>query len=159
MNFPVVSASNLEGKRYSIPADLEGELNVVVLAFTEWQQAEVERWTPPLESLKRRYPSLRFYEFPTITNFSPPRRALLDFWMRNGIKDPAVRERTITLYLDLPDFMAALDIQDNSTIHTLLMDRGGKILWRASGAPNSATLESLERAISGLPHIQAVSTI
>jgi len=66
-------------------------------------------------------------------------RWFIDSGMRAGIPDPRVRERTITLYLDKPPFLEALDIADDGTIHSMVVERTGHILWRASGALVEAT--------------------
>ena len=42
--FPQVSAVNLARKRLNLPQDLEGRINIVFVAFQQWQQGEVDTW-------------------------------------------------------------------------------------------------------------------
>ena len=51
MKFPIVKATSLANKPYQLPRDLEGELNLVIVAFKQWQQDWVDTWIPSLQSL------------------------------------------------------------------------------------------------------------
>jgi hypothetical protein len=133
MIFPEVKGSNLEKKKYNIPQDLEGKINVVTIAFQQWQQGLVNTWVPYLEGLKESYPELYFYEFPAMSRRYKSRRFLIDGGMRMGIPDKKVRARTITLYLDKKRFMKDLNIENDDNIVTFLLDSSGKILARVDG--------------------------
>ncbi len=56
MRFPTVKGSNLAGKEFTLPADFEGELNVVALAFQMWHQNEVNTWMPLFEQMEHECP-------------------------------------------------------------------------------------------------------
>ncbi len=133
MSFPTVTGSNLERRRMNLPADLEGDLNLVILAFWQRHQALVNTWMPLAGQLEKRHPAFAFYELPVIQKRSRLSEWFIDSGMRAGISDRRVRERTITLYLDKPPFLDALGITDDTTIHAVVIDRTGHILWRASG--------------------------
>ena len=58
----------------------------------------------------------------------------LDGIMRAGIRDDRIRDRTITAYVDLDQFLEILDIPSNETIYWFLIERGSKnILIRGYG--------------------------
>ena len=133
MSFPTVTGSNLERRHMSLPADFEGDLNLVVLAFWQRHQALVNTWMPLAGDLEKRHPGLAFYELPVIQKRSRVSQWFIDSGMRAGIADRRVRERTITLYLDKPPFLEDLGITDDGTIHAMVVDRTGRILWRATG--------------------------
>lgn len=142
----------------SIPADLEGDLNLVVLAFWQRHQTLVDTWMPLGKNLEARYPGLAVYELPVIQDRSRISQWFIDSGMRAGIPDLAVRKRTITLYLDKPPFLEAIGINDDSTIHSMLIDRTGQIQWRAQGplveaaeVELTALLEKLSPDASPLP--------
>jgi hypothetical protein len=63
----------------------------------------------------------------------PLARWWLDDAMRAGIPDPEARAATITLYLDKRAFRTALALPSEETIYALLVDRAGRVLWRAEG--------------------------
>jgi hypothetical protein len=145
VRFPRVSGSNLNRKRLNLPQDLEGRLNVVLVAFQQWQQGEVNTWVPAAQQLEAAHPGVRYYELPTIRRLNRLARAFIDGGMRGGIPDRLARERTITLYLDKESFRQALDMPDEEHIYVLLVDAQGQVLWRERGVftpDKQAALES-----------------
>jgi hypothetical protein len=54
--------------------------------------------------------------------------------MRAGIRDDRIRDRTITAYVDLDQFLTILDIPSNETIYWFLIEKDSKnILTRGYG--------------------------
>ena len=154
--FPTVKGSNLEGRRYALPDDLEGDLNVLLIPFQRWHQDWVDTWIPALQRLSAHYAALRYYELPTLPSMNPLSRMSIDFGMKMGIPDRRARETTITLYLDKAAFRQALNIPDEATIVVMLVTRWGEILWRTSGA----STDDAERTLAALlqVHFSALSS-
>ena len=143
MQFPAVTGSNLQRQKLNLPQDFQGERNLVLIAFQQWQQSQVDTWIPFARQLEETDPELRYYELPTIQRRNALARTLLNEGMRAGIPDQVARERTITLYLDKRAFREALQLPDEDDIHVLLLDRQGRVLWRAEGAFTVEKGESL----------------
>jgi hypothetical protein len=136
--FPRVEGSNLE------------EYNVVIIAFRREQQADVDSWLPFLREQKVVARGVRVYELPTLSRSYRWMRGFIDGGMARGIPEKATREVTITLYIDKTPFKNALAIPTEERIITLIVKRGGPVLWRAdgkfssgSGSDLAATLDSL----------------
>ena len=127
LQFPVVTGSNLQRKKLTLPRDFQGERILVFVAFQQWQQRQVDTWIPT-------HPEVRYYELPTIQQLNALARTFINEGMRAGIPDPVARERTITLYLDKNAFRQALQLPGEDDIHVLLLDRQGTVLWRGEGA-------------------------
>ena len=54
--------------------------------------------------------------------------------MRAGIRDDRIRDRTITAYVDLNQFLESLDIPSSETIYWFLIEKDSKnILTRGYG--------------------------
>ena len=149
MTFPTVQGANLEHREFTLPADFEGERNLVLIAFQRDQQENVETWTPFVQRLLEKYPHLRFYELPTIKRANPVFRWWVDSGMRSGIHDRQQREQTITLFLDKEEFRQQLGLPHEHTIYALLVDRAGNILWRTDGLFTEEKGRDLERVLSG----------
>jgi hypothetical protein len=132
-HFPSVEGRNLDDRPFDLPADFEGDLNVVLVAFSRGQQADVDSWMPFLESVTEPRHNVRVYELPTIGRGYRLMRSFIDGGMRRGIPDPAVRAATITLYIDKAPFRDSLRLRDEDRIHVLLVDRRGAVHWRAEG--------------------------
>ena len=131
--FPGVDGSNLEGEHFKLPSDFKGASNVVLVAFQREQQADVDSWMPLLKSVGERRPDLRVYELPTLGRRYRMMRPFIDGGMRRGIPDSTVRAATITLYIDKAPFRESLRITDEDRICVLLVDRKGRVFWRAEG--------------------------
>jgi hypothetical protein len=132
--FPRVSGRNLLRKPFNLPADFGAELNVVLICFTMDQQLEVNTWFDFLSGLKTKRTDIEVYELPTLPKFSRFRQEVIDYWMREGIPNRAVRTVTITLYVDVKEFAHALQLSHLELNYTLLIARDGRVLHSESGA-------------------------
>jgi hypothetical protein len=74
-------------------------------------------------------------------------RWFIDRGMRSGIPDEKARHRTITLYIDKEPFRKSLKIPDEETIHTVLVDRKGRLYWRSQGGLKNELARELEKAV------------
>lgn len=147
MHFPIVSGSNLLRQKVDLPSALSAELNLVLIAFQQWQQATVDTWLPFAERLELKYPSFRYYELPMIQRLNFLARTFINEGMRAGIPDQKARKRTITLYLDKEVFRRSLAIPYENDICVLLLDRQGKVLWRSEGRFSSSKGQDLDQLI------------
>lgn len=157
--FPEVEGRNLEGRLYALPGEFEGTINIVMIAFEQWQQAQVDGWLPVAEELAERSAlvgGVGVYELPTLGGGYRWLRSVIDGGMRAGIPDPVARARTITLYLDKAPFKTALAIEDENAIQILLVDRRGRILWRAEGEYDASSARELEARLQALELQQSV---
>lgn len=155
MKFKRVVGSNLLRHKVTLPDDLQGEFNLLFMAFQQWQQALVDGWMPFARQLEVDVPGLYYYEIPVIYKMNFLARTFLNEGMRAGIPDPVARQKTITLYLDKPDFRQELDISHEETIQVLLLDRQGNILWREEGAFSAEKGQSLRRTLHELSQAPA----
>ncbi|MGZ3612236.1 MAG: hypothetical protein ACXVBU_19460 [Ktedonobacteraceae bacterium] len=147
MVFPFVRGENLEGRAFTLPADLEGAYNLLLIAFQRDQQADIDSWFPFVKQLVKEYPALAYYELPTIYRGNPLFRWWLNTTMNVGIPDKKAREVTITLYLDKQAFRKALDIPDEGRIYVLLVNRKGEVLWRVEGPYKEEKGRDLKHAL------------
>jgi hypothetical protein len=147
MKFPTVSGSNLLRQRLTLPDDFRGNLNLLFVAFEQWQQLEVNSWIPIAKELEQQTEGLFYYELPTIQDRSIFTKIFINEGMRAGIPNRTSRERTITLYLDKAVFRRALDMQDEGHIHVLLIDPSGEVIFRTRGAYTPESGEGLHQAL------------
>ena len=155
MQFPSVTGSSLQRRKLDLPEGFDGELNLVLIAFQQWQQSQVDTWIPFAKQLENAHSGLRYYELPTIQRLNALARTFINEGMRAGIPDPVARERTITLYVDKNAFKQALQLPREDDIYVLLLDRQGRVLWRAEGTFTQEKGESLAAAVRGGDHDEA----
>lgn len=145
--FPNVTGMNLEAEKFNLPKDLEGDLNILLIAFKRRQQDDVNTWLETLNQYVSEKPNLELYEIPTLQKFNFIGRLNINNGMRYGIPNKTSRKHTITLYLDKQSFKTRLNIKDEDNIHCLLVKKSGEILWRTDGIANQEKIKALKDAI------------
>lgn len=146
--FPRLDARNLNGRRFRLPDDLEGEINVLLVGFEIRHQAPMDSWLPAIEALAASRPGLRVYELVPVARALLPARPVIDGGMVAGIPDPAARARTLTAYTDLGAFIAALGLPDARDIALFLVERGGRIRWGGWGGYDPGLAGELAEAMA-----------
>ncbi len=156
MLFPTVTGSNLLRQKLTLPRDFRGELNVVFVAFQQWQQMEVNSWIPLAQELEAQTRGLYYYELPTIQSRNVFYQKFINEGMRAGIPNQTSRERTITLYLDKASLRRKLEMPDEDHIFILVVDRSGNVLFSTRGSYTPAAGEILRQTIQQHIHKTAV---
>jgi hypothetical protein len=146
-HFPNVKASNLEKRDFNLPADFEGDRNLLLVAFEREQQKDVDTWLREMKRFEELDHGFHYYELPTIQRPNAFMRWFIDSGMRHGIPDRNARERTITLYLEKKPFLDSLLITDQKKIYAFLVDREGNVLWRSEGVFDASKAASLRNAL------------
>jgi len=147
-HFPNVSGSSLDGKRFNLPRDLKGKVNIVIIAFRREQTDIIEPWATPLKEIMRADPSLEVYELPTLSRGYSPFRWWIDGGMRAGIVDEEARRRTITIYTNKRNFKVQLGIPNEETIYIFLVGKDGRIITRVQGDFTEEKHRQLQNAIN-----------
>ena len=145
--FPRLEARSLDGRTYHLPGDLEGENNLVIVGFEWWQQDLIDSWLPALEELVTRRTDLRIYELVVMPRSYLPARPTIDGGMARGIPEEVVRARTLTAYTDLPRALARLGLRDTRDVALFLVERSGRVCWRARGGHDPAGVDTLARVL------------
>jgi phosphoenolpyruvate carboxylase len=143
-----VSGSSLDGKRFNLPRDLKGKVNIVIIAFRREQTDIIEQWATPLKEIMRADPSLEVYELPTLGRGYFPFRWWIDGGMRAGIVDEEARRRTITIYTNKRNFKVQLGIPNEETIYIFLVGKDGRIITRVQGDFTEEKHRQLQNAIN-----------
>ena len=146
--FPPLKAENLNGVIMNMPSEFEGEVNLLLIAFLQKQQADVDTWLKPLPAIAKAHPNLRYYELPTIKGMNRMVRWFINNGMRGGIPDKEQRARTITLYIDKEQFKKSLGLGSEDQIYAVLIDKSGKVIWNEAGLDSETKGKSLEAALA-----------
>ena len=145
--FPTLKAENLNGVMVNMPSEFEGEVNLLLIAFLQKQQADVDTWLKPLPSIAKAHPKMRYYELPTIKGMNRMVRWFINNGMRGGISDKDQRARTITLYIDKEPFKKSLGLGSEDQIYAVLIDKSGKVIWKEAGLYSDIKGKSLKAAL------------
>jgi hypothetical protein len=148
LRFPEVDGSSLSGTVHHLPDTLAGDRNLLLIAFRQWQQRDVDTWVPLAEALAAEIAGFRAYELPVISRAYRTVSGFIDGGMRGGIPDPQVRDATITLYLNRRQFLHDLRIPSVRAIVPMLVTPTGEILWRTTGRRTAGDEASLRQVLA-----------
>jgi len=142
--FPRISGMSLLKEEVQFPDDIEGRPALVLVAFYQRQQSDVNTWLDRIPDLEAAIPDVRVIETPTISSmrwgwFAP----WIDGAMRSGIPDPVARERTITFYTNVRKFRNALDLGPKDRIYAILLDEEARVIHVEEGPLENQKLERL----------------
>lgn len=147
--FPDIEGKSLAGSHFRLPGDFDGDPTLALIAFNRHQQDDIDTWIPLAVELQEHHAELKCYEVPVIPRGYRLVSWFIDGGMRTGIPDPAIRETTITVYTDMAKFLTALDLDDDSEVHALLVTSDGTIAWRAAGPLTAKAEAELRLAVAG----------
>lgn len=142
--FPRITAENLNREEVTLPDDLEGRPALILIAYKQKQQTNVNTWLDRMDEIEAAIPGVQIIETPTISSGKWGWMAgFIDGGMRSGIPDPEARARTITLYTDVSLFNQALNIESVDTIYGVLLDEEGEVVDMVEGDYTPAKLDVL----------------
>ncbi len=145
--FPTVEARSLDGRTLTLPTDLEGDLNLLAVAFHRHHQSDVDSWAGEFAAIECAH-GVVTYEVPTISGRWGPARRFIDGGMAAAIKDAKVRAHTLTVYGDTSRMTRGLDLPDRDQIAVVLCDQQGEVAWFGRG-PRRDPLAAELRTIAG----------
>jgi hypothetical protein len=146
----------LDGTEYRLPAGLPAERTLVVVAFRQRQQADVDRWIDlavslgvpgsPLGALQPLVSAV--IEVPVLGRRYLPARGFIDGGMAASIRDPALLARTITVYTDPARYRRRCGIATADQVTAMVVDRDGNASFQALGPPTAGQADELARAFT-----------
>jgi hypothetical protein len=155
----------LDGTRRDLPGELPAERTLVLLAYRQRHQRDVDAWialavargVPPTPRGATGPLRTAVVEVPFLSARWLPARRLIDGGMAQGIADPDVLARTLTAYGAPARHRRACGLasadgpgQDGREVEAMVVDREGHVHWHASGAPHRASEELLEGMLRAL---------
>ena len=132
--FPRIDSKDLNGDAITLPDDLAGNPALVLVAFKQRQQVNVNTWLDELGAIESGIEGVRVIETPTISGQKWGWMAgFIDNGMRSGIPDVEARARTITLFTDVGAFRGALGLESVDTIYGVLLDESSRVVEVVEG--------------------------
>ena len=146
--FPTVSFDNLSKDRVTLPADLHGDRNLLLLYFDLTQQKDIDDWNVVIDRWRANDPSLGSYTLLV----SPQKNFLSRWWqnasMRSASPDASHWSTTLPIYVEKRAFDKKLSIPSEKQVVLLLTDRKGHILSRVSGSATDGNRSAMRIALN-----------
>lgn len=144
--FPSVSGESLDGKRVALPADLAGAPSLLLVAYKQKTQFDVDRW---VLGILQAGLDVRTLEVPTVKGWAPRLfAASIDDGMRSGIPR-AEWGSVVTVYGDASK-IARFTGSEGRNARVLLLDGSGRVVFFHDEGYSPATLLRLKAQIDRL---------
>ena len=156
MPFPTLTGTSLLGEDVQLPVGLPAERTLVLCAFKQHQQAQVDRW---IERAVRELgveptplgldpgAATAVIEVPCLGRKWRPVRRFIDGGMASSIAQPPILARTITVYGDVGAINKALDAPGTADVQARVVLRSGEILAAAAGEPAGTGWDAIAAAL------------
>ncbi len=162
LRFAPLLVRALDGTRRDLPHDLPARRTLVLLAYRQRYQRDVDAWialvvahgvaaTP--RGAAEPLPSA-VVEVPYLSSRWLPLRRFIDGGMATGIADPDVLARTWTAYGSPARHRRACGLvppvgQGGRAVEAVVVDRAGTVFWHATGPPPRDLPDGLRAALDG----------
>jgi hypothetical protein len=139
--FPEVTADSLAKTRESIPESAKGKVTLVVVAFLQQSQPQLDSWLGPFAERFGGKDGFTFYEVPMISSGYRFMRIIIDSGMRGGIPREK-HKNVVTMYGDVEKYMKELNLEARFG-YAFLLDKEGIIRWQGQGFATPESLKEL----------------
>ena len=132
--FPATQATSLDKRKFHLPQDFSGQMNLVVISFAREQQHQVDTWIPAAQKIQSAHSKFSYYELPTMSSENLLYRWWFDAALRSNTTDNDLRSRILTAYVNKHKFRMSLRIANEHRVVAILVNQTGKVFWRADGS-------------------------
>ena len=146
MRFPTLDTRTLQGVDKHLPVDLPAYLTLLLLAFQQRHQRDVDEWMAVAErhgwltdlaAPQSNRTEFAVIEVPCISRRWGPARRFIDGGMTAGIRVPTILARTWTAYTDVGRVQRALGIANSESIWVGVLTTDGDVLASTLGPPTN----------------------
>jgi hypothetical protein len=131
--FPSITSFSLDKNKITLPTELQGQIDLLLLSFKEEQQNDINSWMPAAQAIQHLNFQFRYYQLPV----AEKENFIFRWWetssMRSDQTDPEALHWIVPVWVDRRKFFDDLAIPNDKQVVVLLVDRQGKVLWRSSG--------------------------
>ncbi|MHB9130309.1 MAG: hypothetical protein ACYDBB_04345 [Armatimonadota bacterium] len=144
--FPTISGTTLNGNPMTIPDDVLGRVNLLVLGFDYDARFEVDEWAKEILGEYGERPDFDVYVVPMISGVGAVMRQVIDTAMVRGTS-PEEQAHVLTVYGDLRWLQKKLEVDNPRQAQVFLLGRTGRVTWRAAGPVAGQMCLGLEEAL------------
>lgn len=146
--FPALISYSLDRTKLNLPNDFAGQLNLLLISFQPEQQTQIDTWMPLAQAFQHTNFNFRWYRLPVASRENIVFRWWENSSMRSDETDPETWPWIVPLYVDKFDFRRSLEIPGEHEISVLLVNKQGRVYWRATGPLTPDKRASLTAALA-----------
>lgn len=148
LQLPTVASYALDKSKVTLPNDLSGTENVLILYFEPDQNSAALAWQYGIESMRAQHANFPIYLLPVYGRENFLARWWIDASIRSNAPATQDRRLTVPLFVDKKNFLSALKIGNEKQPVVLLTDKAGRVQWKQQGEYDRGRLASLEAAFA-----------
>ncbi len=148
LQLPTVSSYAIDKSKVTLPDDLSGAENILILYFEPDQNSGALAWQYGIESIRAQHANFPIYLLPVYGRENFLARWWIDASIRSNAPATQDRRLTIPLFVEKKNFLAALAIENEKKPLVLLTDKAGHVQWKQQGDYDRNKLVSLEAAFA-----------
>ncbi len=145
---PHVVCYALDRSKVTLPDDLTGTRNILILYFQPDQNSAALAWQYGLESLRAQHANFPIYVLPVYGRENFLARWWIEASIRSNAPETQDRHLTIPLFVDKKAFLSTLGIPNEKQPVVLLTDKSGHVQWKQQGQYDRGKLPALEAALA-----------
>jgi hypothetical protein len=146
---PRLRGELLSGRAIVLPDSTRGIPGLLLLGFTYDSRHDVEAWAARFRRDFGSDPAIACYEIPVIGGAGRLARPFINSGMRRGTPRE-LHDRVITVYGRAGEWKRHVGFSAPDVAYLLLVDRGGRVVWRAQGPFGEAGYDTLSQRVRGL---------
>lgn len=155
---PALKGKLLSGREISLPGSTRGSAILMLLGFTYQSRHDVEAWAERFRHDFAADSGIRCYEIPVIGGAAHLARPFIDRGMRRGTPRE-LQDRVITLYGESNLWKRRVGFSAPNVAYVLLVDRAGRLAWRARGPFDDGAFRELVARIRQLRHEESSGSL
>ncbi len=130
---PTVSAYALDKSKVTLPKDMTGAQNVLVLYFQPDQNGVAAAWVKGLAPVREAHHDLQTYVLPVYSKENLLYRWWIVASMGVGDNPSGDKHTTVPIFVDKRTFFKAVGVTNEKQPFVLLTDKAGHIEWKTQG--------------------------
>jgi hypothetical protein len=147
---PTVTSYALDKSKVTLPEDLAGMQNVLVLYFEPDQSDAALAWVNSLASVSAAHSEVKSYLVPVYGKENFLYRWWVDASTRSAAPPSQDRHTTIPIFVDKASFLRPLGVLSEKQPFVLLTDKAGHVRWKIQGAFEQWRFNQLLSEIGGV---------
>lgn len=144
--FPRVDTVDLNGREVSFPDQLPADPTLVLVAFKQKQQDNLNEWINGMNLAAADAPA--WVELPVVPNYGALWRGFVNGGMRSGITKTDDRARVFTIFVDPERFRSFFDMPTENDVYLMVVEQDGTVRETVRGDYSQQKADLIRAALN-----------
>ena len=140
---PQIAGRTLSDKQIAFPSACAGSGCIIVIGFSHGSQSQVKAWTVRANTEFQSIPMIAVYSMAVLEDAPRLVRGMAVHGIRSGVPE-GQRDHFAIIYQGEAELKRVVGFQKADAAYVLVLDRKGRIYWRASGPVTESLFADLK---------------